>query len=131
MREPAPTYTELDFDAVGRELEGHDREPAQVVLAFLRRPFADDEEPEMTRFGYASGLLKMGTEADVANAPEPPPGSVEPGEMAHLFTVGKTMLAVSSAEFRGGSYRAGVLSFQAGPIVMSINFDVEDFRGRS
>jgi hypothetical protein len=121
MSDPTP----LSFDELLSALEQHDREPAQVRLAFV---CDSGEEVYLMPFGETSGLLRVLKQDEIGeNITDLPPDITR----ECLFRVGKTTLGFSKVHFVQGALEpSGVLSLQAGSIVLSFNFDIADFRER-
>jgi hypothetical protein len=119
MRAPvAAAESSLGFDALRRlldVLEGED-----VVVSLACRDSRASDRPAML-LGGSSGQLHMVGGDEVPTAHDVPDGAVEAGERAYLLEVGgNTCIAVSSADYVGGSYRGNTLRVQTGPLMMTL-----------
>lgn len=120
----------IGFGEFERALMLHDREPVQVRFGIARRA------PSGVFLGVmpvslTAGLLRLLGPDDVPSGSEPPPDwANEPRQRGIAFKVGGSTFGVTSADFVQATKAEGVISVQVGPVVLSMNFRVEDFRDR-
>jgi hypothetical protein len=114
----------LTFDALGQTLELHDGDPLRLGIAFT----TGDGAGHM--LGGVEGVLRLVTQEQLehalaATSYRPPEGAVEEGERAHLIEVAGLIIAISSADYVGGSYGERVLKLQVGPVLLTFDFETE------
>jgi hypothetical protein len=119
----------MDFEQLGKTLELMDGERVLVGLAYRRTWPPADGDANVVGFlgGQESAVLHLVTEDEVdGQRVEPPAGSsVQPGEQEHVLKLGELVLSIATADFVGASYTQGVLGMQVGPIVVTLNTNLE------